>query len=577
MKDIKAGSGSRKERGKGGWLQAGALILLFIAGFPCATQALSAPVVLYTDILSGPTTGGEGGNGIYLSIFGMNFGTEADLGTKVRVKIGGAGAASYLYLGRSKGRPDIRQITVQVGGNPTQGIPLPIQVIVDGVGSNTDHTFMPNPGNIYFVDNESGNDSTGAAGDITKPYRHVQVQNLDKAAWGQTRPGDFIVMRGNGNPWTDVGFVDDDWGYFMRYRDKSGCAPKGKPGTGPITIMGYPGEDVFIHGTLRNGMDGGCISAINGETYQYAGRWAVITSLRINGEGYDGPVNLQIHGDNWRVINNDLSASNAPRTGDEAPRMGGITGTGNNSVWLGNHIHDIQGGKEMCHGFYIDGGRGYEIAYNNVHDIRDGNGFQIYGNYTDDVHFHHNWVHDVSKFGLNIADGSRNNITIHDNIIFNIQLSGVRFNTEDLHNCRIYNNTFYNVNMEGREYYAVLRNTGYRELPADAVDICNNIFWPRSGTTYQDDEMTGHGTIIRNLWYGGTDTMPDSDPVTGNPGFVSPGTDFRLQAGSPAIDAGSNAVAGLVTDDYTTQVPRPAGAGYDIGACEYKAAGSTGP
>src|SRR5262245_58722938 len=48
-----------------------------------------APYVLYTDIASGPSTGGENGKGAYLSIFGINFGPNG-LGTTVKVFIGNA-------------------------------------------------------------------------------------------------------------------------------------------------------------------------------------------------------------------------------------------------------------------------------------------------------------------------------------------------------------------------------------------------------------------------------------------------------------------------------------------------------
>jgi hypothetical protein len=48
---------------------------------PVSSVASSAtPIVLYTDIQSGPLNGGENNKGIYLSIFGKNFGA-AGLGT----------------------------------------------------------------------------------------------------------------------------------------------------------------------------------------------------------------------------------------------------------------------------------------------------------------------------------------------------------------------------------------------------------------------------------------------------------------------------------------------------------------
>lgn len=550
----------------------------FFIGVAClflfSSVRAAAPVVLFTDILSGPTAGGENNKGIYLSIFGRNFGTTGP-GSTVKVYIGAAEVDNYRSIGVSRGAGTIQQITVQVGalGNSAAGTALPVKVVAGGLESNTDKTFMPNPGRILFVDNVAGNDTTAVIGDITHPFRHVQTPTLSQAAWGQVRPGDFIVMRGKGAEWTDIGFEN----YFMRYRDKSGSAPTGASGTGPIVIMGYPGEDVYIHGTLAAGMTGGCISAINGQSYPTAGKWAVVTNLRIDCEGYDGPISQEIYGDNWRVINNELSASTAPTTGSSVPRMAGITGNGQNSVWLGNHIHDIQGSPQECHGIYIDGDGSYEIAYNNIHDIRSGNGFQVYvngGNGSDvagNVSFHHNQINTVSKHGINIADGASDNFTLYDNVVLKAADAGIRFNTTTLHGCRIYNNTFYNCNTAANSSYGMIMNDW--NPAADAVDMQNNIFCPHAGTPYTGGSNGGEvavmGTYSHNVWFGGTGSISfDAGAISGDPGFVVPGTDFHLQTGSPAIDAGVNTISAVVNVDFDG-IARPQGAGYDAGAYEY--------
>lgn len=548
------------------------LSLLAVCGAPAHA---AAPEIIYTDIVSGPNSGGENNQGAYLSIFGKNFGSSG-LGSTVRVYINNMEVSRYRSLGASKGRTDIQQITVQVGalGNPAPGVPLPIKVIVGTGASNTDHTFMVNPGRLLFVNNVSGNDATAVPGDITHPYRHVQTSNLSEGAWGAAQPGDFIVMRGTGTPWTDSGFEN----YFMRYRDKSGQAPTGASGTGPIVIMGYPAEDVFIRGTLAGGMTGGCISAINGMNYPTAGKWAVIANLRIDCEGYDGPISQEIYGDNWRVINNDLAASTAPTSGPNVPRMGGITGNGQNAVWLGNHIHDIQGSPQECHGIYIDGDGSYEIAYNSIENIRSGNGLQTYSNGTngsdtiDNVNFHHNLIHDVSKHGINVADGAGANFALFDNIIYNTAVAGIRFNTTDLHGAKIYHNTFYNLGTSG--YPAIMNDA---TLPADALDMENNIFCPHAGNEYTNLE-SGAGLVTHNLWHGGSgDYSLDAHPVTADPWFVNPGSDFHLQSASPAMDAGASAPLSLVTTDYDITTPRSAGAGPDLGAYEYTAGSPAQP
>ena len=520
-------------------------------------------------LVSGPTTGGENNKGAYLSIFGKNFGGTG-LGTTVKVYVGTTEVDNYRFLGTSKGRTDVQQITVQLGalGGQAAGAALPVKVTVGGVASNTDQTFMINPGRILFVDNVKGNDSTAVVGDIAHPYRHVQTSNLAQGAWGQVHPGDIMVMRGTGTAWTDVGFEN----YFMRYRDKSGSAATGASGTGAIALMGYPTEDAFIRGTLAAGATGGCIAAINGQSFTGLGQWAVIANLRVDCEGYDGPVSQEIEGNHWRVINNDLAASTAPTSGASIPRMAGITGNGFSSVWLGNHIHDIQGSEGECHGIYIDGDGSYEIAYNHIENIRSGNGFQVFVNggngstVANNVSFHHNLVHDVSKHGINIADGSSAGFMLYDNVVYNIAFAGIRFNTVTLTGAKIYNNTFYAVVTDGNASYGVLTNDW--NLPTGSATIENNIFWPTANIPYTGGgvNLTGlGGTTDHNLFFGGKGTTLGTATVTTNPMFVdAAGGDFHVATGSPAISAGVSTVGSIVTTDFA-MTPRVS-TSIDIGA-----------
>ena len=560
-------------------LQALALAILVATGVSHGDEhpvGAAAPLVLYTDLISGPNSGGENDKGAYLSIFGKHFG-HGGLGTRTRVYIGGAEAAVYRYLGPSHGRRDIEQISVQIGrlGSPPLGVPLPIVVKVDGIPSNADRTFIVNPGRILFVDNVRGNDRRARIGDIRRPFRHVQTQDLSEGAWGEVRPGDIIVMRGAGTAWTDIGFER----YFMRFRDKSGTPPRGRRGTGPIVLMGYPGEDVYIRGSLAGGMTGGCISAINGQTYPGIGQWAVIADLRIDCEGYDGPVSEEIHGNHWRVINNDLSASTAPTSGSHVPRMAGITGNGYDSVWLGNHIHDIQGSPQESHGIYIDGDGSYDIAYNLIEKIRSGNGFQTYSNGTNGsstighVSFHHNLIHDVSKHGLNIADGSQEDIAIYDNVVYRTACSGIRFNTTNLRDALVFDNTFYDTDTTHNIHCAAVANDWF--LPANALVLSNNIFRPADGTAYIGGSVgfaAFKGTATDNLFFAGSGPTLGAPAPVADPRFLDPaGGDFRLGSGSPAIGAGSVLNFPAARTDF--DLDARAGGRPDIGAFEYRAPG----
>ncbi|MEP7043896.1 MAG: hypothetical protein ABI843_12595, partial [Dokdonella sp.] len=307
---------------------------IFSDGF----EARPAPIVLYTDIVSGPNSGGENDKGCYLSVFGTNFGSGAP-GSHIKVFIGSTEVDNYRRFGPSNGRSDIQQLTVQIGalGHPQSGVALPLKVVVDGVESNADHTFTINPGKIIFVDANDGDDGTAVAGDITKLFRRVQTgSDFSGGAWGQVRAGDFLVLRAG--TYVDQGFED----YFLRFMIRvdgvpdrsSGTSPTGADGTGPITLTAYPGEVAFIDGSASND-PGGALAGLNGENYPLAGKWIVVANLQVEGGGYDGPISQEIHGDHWRVINNELTAFTGVTDGDSPSRMAGITGNGEDSIWLG--------------------------------------------------------------------------------------------------------------------------------------------------------------------------------------------------------------------------------------------------
>jgi len=515
--------------------------------------------VLYTDIASGPNSGGENNEGAYLSVFGKNFGSTL---SAVHVYIGGAEVNSYRYLGTSLGRSDIEQITVQIGslGTPKLGSPLPITVTVNGISSNADQTFTVNPGRMLFV-SLSGDDSTAVPGDITHPYRHVQTSSTSAAAFGAMKPGDIVVMRA-GN-WTDVG----NGNYFMKVIDNVGTAPTGASGSGPLTFMAYPSEDVQI--TETSSASGG-ISGVDAQSYT-GGKWVTIADLHVESGGSAGVINAQIASDHWRTVNNELTAAGATNSA----LAGGITGNGTNAFWVGNHVHNISGGSNQeNHGIYIDGNGSYEVAYNLIETVTGGNGFQAYNdgtngsNSTSNINLHHNLIHGISKHGINIADNTASGVQVWDNIVYNIAFSGIRINSNLLTGCKIYNNTIYDVDTGNHSGYAAISND--ETLSANALDVENNIFYPNGAAYVGGDTGLGgsHGTVTNNLFFGGTGGTLGSNPVTANPNFANPATDdLHLTSGSPAIGAGAAAVSGVVVTDYDLN---PASAPFDIGAYQFQ-------
>ena len=560
---------------------------------PLAPLAEGAPRLLYTDLLAGPTTGGENNQGAYLSLFGKNFGTGG-LGSAVRVFIGTAEVSNYRYLGPSRtfSKHGIQQIAVQVGalGGAAPGAVLPIRISVNGVDSNTDRTFRVQPGDIYFVDNVSGNDSTGARNDIRRPYRHIQLH--DNGRWlgvtGVSRAGDMIVVRGRGTLWTDTGF-DGRWVRLYQAVHETGSEPTGARGTGYLTITAYPGpvngnaiEDVHFK-PPANGLGGihGAQTSRAGLTAQYI----VISNLRIEGGDatvLDGPINLQSAANHWRVVNNEIFDWFAARTA----RAGGIAGAGHEVALLGNEIRNIQGGQEN-HGVYLDGSstnpameaQNVEIAYNWIHDLgaTAGNAIQTFNNKSYNairgIRIHHNWIENTGRYGLNFGNGS-GGADVWNNVIVRTARACVRWDSNAP--AMVFNIDFNTCYDNGANDMGVLYGND-AVTPADAIiNVRNNLVLAGPATRATASFFGGDAAryvVQKNLWWdyrGQLKRAPpfDTAPLTVNPNLRDPAAgDFHLtRASTAAIDAAAGAASvETVIDDFDSRA-RPPGRAADPGA-----------
>lgn len=563
-----------------------------------------APYVAYTDIVSGPGTGGEGNNGVYLSLFGVNFGGDM---TKVSVTVGGGAVARVVYLGASNGRPDIEQLSVQLGAAAKTGA---IQVTVNGVASNTDQTFTVSPGNIYFVDNNTALThgltslpSDTNAGTITAPFRHVQFNGGAAGAMSKVKPGDFVVMRGYSGTYAEAPGCSASkpclWGVGYSGTDV------GTSATAAVTLMGYPGEVPFA--------DLSGVAAQHGGVFAWddtvANDWVNIVGIRLEAAGTQGAIDTQTHEAYWRVVNDDISMTSAGSGTNE----GAIGGDAVGQFWVGNHIHDTAGGSSnQTHGIYVDGEGSFEVAYNWVENIHNGTGIQLYGDngpdgnptVITDAHVHHNIVHDTLKYGINIANGddgasgSLTNIAVWNNLVYNTGLPGLIFNylvsTSPLVGALIYNNTFFNVCTTCAANNAgAISNDNGSVLTSSSASFVNNIVVPHAGVNYISDESSGLSSIMAstNLWSGGKGSTLGTGAITGTPVFVSAPAamvasggalpDMHLMAGSPGLGAGSTAVAtgngvagkinlpaftGVITD--LDLIARPS-TGIDVGCTQH--------
>jgi hypothetical protein len=130
---------------------------------------------------------------------------------------------------------------------------------------------------------------------------------------------------------------------------------------------------------------------------------------------------------------------------------------------------------------------------------------------------------------------------------------------------RITNNTF--VNTTGATRGSIVTSCGEQVNGPHDIYVRNNIFYRTAGVQWQRGGETGRLVEDHNVWYGGVlGFKPSSTDKTSNPLFVNlTAGDFRVQAGSPAIDAGTT-THGPANDFEHSRRPRAAAP--DIGAYE---------
>jgi hypothetical protein len=574
--------------------------------------AITSPLVLYTDTVTGPTSGGENNKGGYLSIFGKNFGTDpAQLGQSIRVFIGGVEVANYRFLGLSEvgAKLGIQQLTVQVGslGGAATGTALPIEVRVNSVGSNTDQTFTPSGGRVLFVALD-GNDQTGAVNDISHPWRHLQDNANHLGAYYAMKAGDQVVLRKG--DWTDSTGFSASGGTWMRF-GRNGDARNGTAKAW-IHITAYPkkpGNNKIekVHYTTQPGKSGG-IQGCEGAVTGTSGNFIAVSNLHMDiagGAQRDAaPMNFQYVTGPWRVVNNEIG----PWTAGASPTLNaaGVSGHGDGMVVLGNHIHEIQGTSELQnHGIYADTtAQNWDVGYNWIHDMTGGSLIQFNDNEGGagsfrlpngqiwpgfvGIRVHHNWLENAAKYAVNFNDqGSVKQGTyeaqVWDNVMIGSEWQPIRMNstqtTQQL--WYAYNTLFDNmrnpekpgpgmVGLEGwsdkaqNKYYnnifafgpntapstQWIANSGAKPGGPNNNDVKNGLYWPKSANPL--DPIT----------YGDTAAIVD------NPLFKdAPKGNFKTKPESPARDAANQALpAGFVVDDdFTALVPRPP-VGSDIGA-----------
>jgi len=190
----------------------------------------------------------------------------------------------------------------------------------------------------------------------------------------------------------------------------------------------------------------------------------------------------------------------------------------------------------------------------------------------------HNSIHDNSVLGMNIDNSDGNDFSY--NLVYNNGANwGLRIWDAaggTVSNTTVYNNVFYGngigIIVENEQTNLKIKNNLLTENTASAsaseitmqsgktytgLAVDYNLYYRATGSTYLKWGATGY-----NLADWKTNSAGDAHAVNASP-LLTSATDFHLQAGSPAINAG---VSVGLTQDF---LGRPVGNPPEIGAYEY--------
>ena len=502
----------------------------------------SAPAIFFTDLVSGPNTGGENGNGTILSIYGARFGATQGAST---VTVGGGLVADYKLWSDSK-------ISVALGAAAQTGNVL----VTTANGPSNATPFTVRAGNIFCVSTTGNDANTGT---------------FPSNCWSTIVHAKNTIAAG------DIAYIMD--GVSTSVDDRFGAAVSVEStGTqdSPKALVGYPGATATI------GTDSEQYALRVPNTSVTADYWVLaglhlraLTALSLGGAtGTNG----------WRIVGNDMTCPNG--TG-AAACAGAARGT--NIKFYGNHVHDASvnvTGSKLYHTVYWGTESDHiDFGWNEIGPSNACRGVQFHstaGNDQFDLHVHDNYFHDIRCDAINFAtvDPSLGTVEAFNNVLVHVGtgpdfpegpadyagvavLNATNAGSPCATNCTvsIYNNTIYDAGAQ-----QTAGNGSIVVKPGPNVALAqNNIFQQLSSEAY----ITGGGTFTcnTNLFFGaGSATASCTNSINLDPLFVNlTGRDLHLQSGSPAVDKALTPPCPATDKDGVT---RPQGAGCDVGAYE---------
>jgi hypothetical protein len=345
------------------------------------------------------------------------------------------------------------------------------------------------------------------------------------------------------------------------YRERIIPQNSGSEGDHYITYAAYPGETVTIDG---NGIP---VPTDEGLFYVDSRNYIRISHLRVINSNYAG---ILVDNSSHIIVENSYTRNTASSgigiwnsdhilvDGNEVElacyngMQESLTVAGTDTFEVrNNHVHNGVAGYDKEGVCVKDGSSDGKVYQNHVHHTQAvGIYVDAWDKHTFNVDVFQNVVHDVSAMAFSLASemgGLLEGIRVYNNIAYHNEFVGIWLSgccpqsaSHPMRDIKIINNTLYDNGWDGWG-----GGIGIENPDVQNVIIRNNIcsqnlyFQIAIDASVSMPEVTVDHNLIHG--YRGTEgEVYGDDYVTGNPMFVnSPGADFHLQQGSPAVDAGS--------------------------------------
>jgi hypothetical protein len=552
------------------FLKIGSLLALLLSA---AFVSAQTPRIFFSDLESGPNTGGQNNNGVWVTIWGKGFGATQGTST---VTVGTGAVAGYPLWSDGK-------IIFQLGAAAKTGS---IVVNVPGIGASNALPFTVRAGNIFFVAT-TGNDAN--TGTFAAPWKTI-VKAKNTIAAGDTA----YIQDG-------VAQTSEDTFTAYLSMDNQGASNSGTA-TAPKALIAFP------NATATVGVAGGLHYGIRTPNIGTDEDFWVISQLHIIG----GTQAMDIGGTGWRIIGNDMQCPG----GDD--QVGCFEMSGGNQVrFYGNEVHNAginPTSSKFYHAVYFSTDSNHvDVGWNHIHDnftcralqfhssplctpscgTADTTGFNQF-----DLHVHDNLIHGDNCNGINFAtvDPSKGPVEAYNNVIYNvgrmdplqlggsfscIYVAGITNNgTPGTGTVEVFNNTVSDCAANNSANASGSRGAfGVGGGPATLImRLRNNIAYQLAGEIYLDGSKT-QITGDKNLWFGaGAAPTQTTNNIATDPLFANRSIgDYHITSTSPAKDVALTVVPnnsfepnpGPTIDTDKDGVLRAQGSAFDLGAYEF--------